>query len=340
MVYFVYSCGSNGKFQLGTGDDGDLTELKPVFESEVGIKKIVCGGNHTFILLVNGDLFASGDNAQGQCGVRDGDTIGTFTEVPKLNGAEWTNCCAGYEFSILVNALHEIYSCGFGPKGELGIGEKVTIAKELSRVSLDLRSDIKEVKSCLDHTILLTEDGSLYGWGNGRSGKLGEPKESKVWLPRRIQLGFKVVQFDVGRDFTIVSTGDNLRLLGKDKFDISGQLLSITDFKDFKTMWSSVHLVNAENNIVSIGNNSHGQLLSNPKVQFDQFEMGSEHGIILQHGQVVTWGWGEHGNCGINKTDSVTFDYLNVLYKIDPSTEEPVLIKGGCATTWLVTRRV
>lgn len=331
MVYRVFSCGSNGKYQLGTGSDEDLEQLQFVFETVVPVRRIACGGNHTLLLLQNGELYAAGDNSEGQCGIGDAVSVPNFTRV---NERLWKDCSAGYEYSVLVSPDDEIYTVGFGPKGELGIGEKITRSITLTRVAFQPNSPIVEVRSCLDHNIVRLDNGQLYGWGNGRSSKIGEPAESKVWIPRLISLDYDVCSVDLGRDFTVVSDGTRLNILGKDKYGIVDQINVEADY--FKTMWSSLHIVNKQGQITSMGNNSHGQMIPQSQIGFRMFDVGSEHGIIVQGNKVICWGWGEHGNCGTKKDGSVTFDYFNELK--DFAEDLVVMIKGGCATTWVVTQ--
>lgn len=339
-MFYVYSCGSNGRFQLGDGSDEDLNQLKRVFESTVRPVKVVCGGNHTLILLENGDLYAAGDDTFGQCGI-DPETIGNneqrvkaFSRVPRVDNSPWLDCSAGYEYSIFVNGNQQLFSVGFGLKGELGLGEKVGRSTKLTKIDTNFESNIVEVKSCLDHTVILLENHEVYGWGNGRSGKLGEPAQAKIWKPRLIETG-SITHIEVGRDFTALGdTEGKIEILGKDKFNIASKLPQ--SWKLFKAMWSSLHLIDESNHIISAGNDSHGQLIPVEDVKFSHFDVGSEHGIITDGQKVKSWGWGEHGNCGINKIDSVTFNYINDLHQF-PDTERIIAIKGGCATTWVVT---
>lgn len=344
-MFCVYSCGSNGRFQLGDGSDEDSNRLKKVFESNIRPTKVVCGGNHTFILLENGDLLAAGDDTFGQCGI-DPSSISTeekritkFTEVPKVNAVPWIGVSAGFEYSIFVNEKQELFSAGFGLKGELGLGNGNSKSLRLSKIEADFKSDVLEIKSCLDHTVVLLKSLQTYGWGSGRSGKLGQPADSKIWSPRPLESPYAATtHLEVGRDFTVLGDSEgNLCILGKDKFNISSQ--SPHRWMSFNAMWSSLHFVDELGQIISIENDSHGQLIPEKHANYSLFEVGSEHGIVADGQTIKSWGWGEHGNCGINKIDSVTFNYLNELHEF-PKTEGIIMIKGGCATTWVVTERL
>jgi protein ATS1 len=320
----VYCCGSNGKYQLGTGSDEDLDELECVFTSEVLISKISSGGNHTLMILSNGDLYATGDNSQGQCGLED-DIIQNFTIVPQIKGSPWVDCSCGYEFSIMVNAQGQMFASGFGPKGELGLGEGVSRAR-MSVVPFK-GLNLQEIKSCVDHTVIRSND-MLYGWGNGRNGKLGG-NENKVWIPTPIT---EAQNFALARDFTVIDH-NGLDIVGKDKFDIA--IVLPREYGSFRTMWSSFHYQDPYGKIRSLGNNSHGQMIPVHKGNPRLWTVGSEHGIVVYDDTVQCWGWGEHGNCGAMREGSVTFDYMNALKAF--TGETIVKVHGGCATTWVVT---
>lgn len=288
----VWCCGSNGKFQLGLGHDRDLNELVPVLEGQVD--KITGGGNHT-LMLMNGDIYAAGDNSSGQCAL-DSPSLETFTLIPRIDGLPWIDCSCGYEFSVFVNG-QGVYTSGIGPRGELGVMQKK--GKMLFMGSFHPQS----VKSCVDHSVM-SIGGALYGWGNGRYGKLGGDTP-KVWGPVCIGKGNN---YSLGKDFTVVDG----KIMGKDYG------IKLPDgYEELQAMWTSVHCKTSEG-IVSQGNNSHGQIASLPSPRL--WSVGSEHGIAVYGNTVKCWGWGEHGNV------------------VEHEFEDAVVaVYGGCATTWVVT---
>lgn len=361
--YKVLACGSNGNYQLGISNDDDQDILQTViFCHEDGSKtdyinskpvKISSGGNHTFILLSTGELFSAGDNTYGQC-AHSINTKSTHTcEFTNVSGNNrWTNISCGWEFSVLMNDLEEIYVCGIGLKGQLGLGTSNS-RSELVKIPFKFPSKIADLKSSIDHTIIRLISGELYGWGNCRKGQLGDQEpvyvnnkskaRSIIWEPEPLLFGETDLQaYDLGRDCTIILNKDHqISTYGKgaESYDCCETVI------DLKSMWSSYHyLVQDEShslNVKSRGNNSHGQLFPNTPVDIDKYEIGSEHGLILtKQNTVYAWGWGEHGNCGthtasINKNnleENVTFSYLNRLYD---GNGRVVLLGAGCATSWL-----
>lgn len=341
MTYKVLACGSNGKYQLGTGDDEDYDTLQPIIlPAEAGlspIAKFAFGGNHTFILLQDGQLFASGSNEFGQCGFTDTKSVPRFRQV----AGRWKNVSAGWEFSHLYSQDNILYACGHGPKGELGLGPNVTKTGKLQEVKgLSRNTNVVDVRLSINHVITKLADGSLYGWGVARKDQLGQfegviNKRGQIkplallWEPTR--LGFTCEKLHLGRERTLL-VGDTLQVIGKDPLQVN-----LTPVKA-GAMWSSIHYSHMSKGklvISSEGNNSHGQLFQYETGEtIVDFEVGSEHGIVLtETGSVYAWGWGEHGNCGVQKDESVTFDYLNKVYD---GGERVIGMACGLATTWLV----
>lgn len=364
LRYKVLCCGSNGNYQLGLLDDEDhdtFRNSKFKIEDDSCLsdtvsskpKKIVCGGNHSFILLEDNTLFACGENKYGQCGgIESVSHLKHFHRIP----GNWIDVAASWEHSTLVNANNELFSCGLGLKGELGLGSSITRTDQLVKINFKFPSPVKKVKSSLNHCIVMLENGDLYGWGNCRKGQLGIINELKpngkpksvIWSPEKLQFKitkYPILDFDVGRDLTFILDSSNaISIFGKINETLT---LEIPIFQ-IKSMWSSIHYASCNNKgtlmLNSYGNNSHGQCFpTTSALNFfvKDYEIGSEHGLLLTNtNQVYAWGWGEHGNCGIHTKavsskidDQVTFDYLNLVYSEE---KEVVLLGGGCATSWFV----
>ncbi|OBA21986.1 RCC1/BLIP-II protein [Metschnikowia bicuspidata var. bicuspidata NRRL YB-4993] len=378
MSFHILACGSNGLYQLGLGNDKDHDSLQHVPGLEqmghVQPRLMAFGGNHTFVLYPEGQLFAAGSNEFGQCGVNSPLVLKVFTRVP----GQWKRVAAGWEFSVLWSHDNQLYSCGSGPKGELGLGEGCVLARSLQKVPLPENSKVHDFKCSIGHTVVELKDGSYVGWGAARKGQLGpqppvvaasgksKPRPA-VWLPEHLQLEHSD-SFCMGRDRTI-TVGPGIKVHGAEAQEIGVQTHTV------KAMWSSLHYLEdgrgAENrdvgsesggvrkqdsgrdgdtgllegnsgipgvSIRSVGNDLHGQCFRyEAPCPIVAFEVGSEHGLVLlSDNSVHAWGWGEHGNCGAMKDDDVVFNYLNQIYD---GKDQVVMMAGGLATTWLVVRR-
>lgn len=364
--------GSNGSGQLGVGHHEDIgapEECQFMAANDHGandsndsvwlpgetIRDIAAGGNHTLVLTSAGRVFAAGDNGQGRCGFGGGgksnECSSRFRAIPGVGGDDEsglgraTHVAATWEASFFVIDSQKVYGCGAGAKGELGLGDGVT-ASLAPTLILDMetmcgdRSKIAKLAASMGHVVLMTDSGSLFGWGACRKGQLGDALKNKrtTWVPQPIDLQDPVFSVVVGRDFTYILDGQGKgRLLGDDKYSRDLGALSVDHGDLIFAGWSHIFSWNC-NKLAGAGRNNRGQLpppqLTSPKL----FAAGSEHLIAVTHdGQVVAWGWGEHGNCGrpVDDRGNVA-GRLNEIPLGLKSTDSVSLVAAGCATSFVV----
>ncbi|ODV83606.1 hypothetical protein CANARDRAFT_29835 [[Candida] arabinofermentans NRRL YB-2248] len=371
-MYSVLGCGSNGNYQLGISNNIDQYNLKPsIFNIDgelttslsIKPKIISCGGNHTIILLESGELYMSGGNDKHQLS-NDDDDMQHYDIFTKMNSDfKFKNVVTGWEFSILQTQTNELYSCGFGPNGELGQGKDTNQCNDLRKIEFQFDDDegeeeIQNMYSSIHNTIIQLKNGELYGFGNNKKGQLvnltnHDPSLKILYEPTKLSINFecdKIIDFTLCRDFIIykVEVGGLIKFVfkGKDNFQIQENLKKLEVIENqgkLYSMWSSVHLHSTSNEIKSIGNNSHGQLIPNhTNLKISAVSIGSEHGLIkVDNGKVLAWGWGEHGNCGELKNNSVTFKEFNTIYNNNNDNNIEIIdIIAGVATSWVIIKKM
>lgn len=345
----LYAFGSNGAGQLGIGgkDDAD-TPRKCLFDdlgntNEPPIR-IVAGGNHTLVLFKSGSLYSVGSNRDGRAG--HATTQEWIETIQMINfGTSSTGiklCSATWEGSVIVTEADEVYTCGVGHKGELGIRNAVLSQPQKLPNFPPSGTNIVDVASCVSHTVVVLSTGDVYGWGNGRKGQLGEPAQI-VWEPRKIEnLSFKVVRAACGKEFTYL-VGDPQQgyheILGPDKWNIrSNAPVKNLDWQDVGASWGSIFVLKRSGQIESWGRNDHGQLAPRDSPEINGIAVGSEHILALTPlGQVLSWGWGEHGNCGpnIDQMGDVKDRWNEISLNLPDRDAKPLMIAAGCATSFI-----
>nr|POF03871.1 rcc1 repeat-containing protein c10f6.04 [Quercus suber] len=350
----LYACGSNGRGQLGCGHTNDVSSLSCVqVHRKSSVAQIAAGGNHTLVLFSDGEVYSCGDDGAEQAVVREMWDIpphrlrranipprvehGTCINVAQV-AATWSASIYLYDDGMLI-------SVGEGTSGELGLGEKVTKVSQPMIIPTFLPQNVKfvQIASSMAHTVAVTSDGQVWGWGRGRKGQLGEPAQD-VWQPRKIEgISSRVVKAVCGKDFTCLigsrSTGE-VAVLGPNRGDRFGVKTCAPDFvpdwKDIVASWGSVYILTYHGDVVAWGRNDHGQLPSTGLPPIESLDAGSEHCLALtKTGVVLVWGWGEHGNCG-GLTDN-DGDVKARYNRLDVKTEA-IAVFAGCATSFVVTK--
>jgi protein ATS1 len=344
----LYALGSNGAGQLGIGHVEDValpspTLFAPGITEPSGVPlQVAAGGNHTVIRYSSGQIYIAGASQEHMI---KGDKLEGKAFAPLHFGDTTTRgklCSATWQASIVVTTKDVIYTFGSGTRGELGREEDDGRALDMSW--LPEGTTIEHIASGLQHTVVVLSNGDVYGWGYGRKGQLGEPP-GIIPNPRKIEgLDFAVVRAACGREFTyLVGSSDEGRhvILGSDKWGLkSNAPANIHGWKDIGASWGSIYVLDLSGHITSWGRNDHGQLVPNGLPYVEDIAVGSEHVLALtKHAKVLTWGWGEHGNCGpVMDADG---DVKHGWSEIDSGTrtvsETIVGIGAGCATSWLWT---
>ncbi|MCJ1351975.1 MAG: hypothetical protein MMC33_001959 [Icmadophila ericetorum] len=353
----IYSLGSNGSGQLGIGnsEDASIPTRCKVAHNRNDIcgwpVKVRAGGNHTLILLSTGQIYFCGTHEQHQ---NKAEALPFDPSNVVLNLVQFGNgshlfklCSTTWSASIVVTMDDRVFTWGLGNKGELGQGEAAFRAVNPSQLLnftdvLLGGNTIADIASGVHHSVVVLSDGTVYGWGNGRKGQLGEPS-GIIWEPRVINgLKFKASRAVCGHEFTFI-LGDpeegRYAMLGTDKWNVKSDAPGgFPGWRDLGASWGSIFVLNHQNEIISWGRNDHGQLAPAQLPPIEQMAIGSEHGLVLtEDSRVLAWGWGEHGNCGspTNKQGDVNPRW-NEIWRSELGEHDSAMgIGAGCATSWI-----
>ncbi|KAH3763996.1 RCC1 domain [Pelomyxa schiedti] len=215
----LLACGSNDHFQLGTGSI-ELTVVPTFIEVNTTnmhrdevvnpvIHTISAGGQHSAALM-GGQLFCWGTNTKGQCGVG---TFSPHVEVPTATVLPGSRVCVsvncGLEHTAALTMKGEVFTWGSEEYSQGGHGPLSMIdvqAQHLATLTSATPSSNsigshtpRQVKEALFkqtvvslacgayHTVALTEQGSVYTWGLGDKGQLGNNSTSSCSSPYHVR---------------------------------------------------------------------------------------------------------------------------------------------------------
>lgn len=360
-AFRVLALGSNGAGQLGIGHFDDTSIPQPCLIPEldrrthnggrkVSFMKMVAGGNHTLLLTSLGEVFAAGAVEDGRCGpLIEGGNDGRFHQIDlaslcgENDSFRITDVAATWEASFYVLNHKQVFACGNGGRGELGIGLDRQRSTTFSLV-LDLKNEksgeIVEIAGSMNHAVVLTSSGEVYGWGSCRKGQLGEKmKDQKVcWEPQQIELPFKPKRLLVGRDLTcfVDDMGTHL-VIGDGKYLQTLHFDHHAPLEFISSGWSNIYILD-KGHVDGFGRNDRGQLPSKETPPVRLLATGSEHCIAsTADDRVIAWGWGEHGNCGTPVDDRKSVaDRWNVIPVNLTEHENVINLAAGCATSFVI----
>ncbi|OIP63676.1 MAG: hypothetical protein AUK34_01090 [Ignavibacteria bacterium CG2_30_36_16] len=178
----VYTWGYNLDGQLGNGNYTDSNVPVAVITSGVlngkTITQVAAVGNHSIALASDGTVYTWGYNLYGQLGngnnTNSNEPVAVVTSGV-LSGKTITQVAGGEYHSIALASDGTVYTWGNNLDGQLGNGNNtdsnVPVAVNTSGV-LNGKT-ITQVAAGNIHSIALASDGTVYTWGDGSNGRLG-----------------------------------------------------------------------------------------------------------------------------------------------------------------------
>ncbi|KAI9505153.1 regulator of chromosome condensation 1/beta-lactamase-inhibitor protein II [Coemansia spiralis] len=356
----ILALGSNSSGQLATGDMEDLHHLTICkFSDEAAVLckynnwwKVHGGGNHAFAWSADSNsLLGCGSNREGELALNSeiDNTLQLFcwTPIALPDNQHIKQIACGWNHTLLLTRSGQIYSCGSGAFGQLGTGihtdNKQTGSRSWVRpvvLNAELNSELvfKAVACGLRHSLALTSDGQVYGWGANRKGQLGiapSKQSPNVCSMTCVSQGLLPVAFVAcGRAHSILVAcdGRTVYVAGEDKHaqcgPSSSQVVAGT-WRSFQLPRRALKLCSGwefgavllepsssepgGNSIAMWGRADHGQLSDGvmpkqtctkdlvhvPVSDVVDFVCGSNHTVaVTSDGVVYMWGWNEHGNAG------------------------------------------
>jgi alpha-tubulin suppressor-like RCC1 family protein len=199
----TFGCGREGRLGQGDWDDRFEPEKVSGFDGQA-VVSISAGYAHSLAVTSDGRLWSFGEGEGGKLGHGKRHTVGANdsvdtkwghgscapTESAKLSvvqpmpvqflarqGIKVVSCAAGGYHSLAVCSEGRLYSWGVGEDGQLGHGlaappfnlDTPKLVKRLEQLGLRVGS----VGAGWAHTVVMTENGQLFTFGEGEEGQLG-----------------------------------------------------------------------------------------------------------------------------------------------------------------------
>jgi alpha-tubulin suppressor-like RCC1 family protein len=185
----LYAFGSNFYGQLGisTNSGSGTANPTPTLVSLPGatgpVTQVAAGSEHSLAVTSTGQLYAFGENEQGQLGsatnnnTHDANPTPTLITLPGASGAV-VQVAAGGAHSLALTSAGQLYAFGENRGGQLGVtthsgtGEPTPIPTLVTLPGAT--GPITEIAAGKVHTLVATATGQLYAFGENHFGQLGD----------------------------------------------------------------------------------------------------------------------------------------------------------------------
>jgi hypothetical protein len=152
--------------------------------NELEIKIIKCGANHTLVLTSSGEVYAWGKNSDGEIGNGCYKDQLTPIKLNDFNDEKVVMISCGGWHSMALTESGRVFSWGYNSIGQLGQGN--TINSNIPEL-IEMK-EIKIIKiSCgLRHSLLLSNNGDIYTFGDNDRGQLGNGNRESQSTPFKL----------------------------------------------------------------------------------------------------------------------------------------------------------
>ncbi|PRP85799.1 putative E3 ubiquitin-protein ligase HERC2-like [Planoprotostelium fungivorum] len=331
LRYDWYCWGANSHGQLGLGDDQD--RIKPTLMYRGSISDRMMGGGGHSVLVTEEKTYSWGWNNEGQLGAG---SIHDNANIEHSITSSMMDVSCGWAHTAMCDSNGSLFTCGDDSFGQSGTHQGEVPPKKRTfkrKTDVPFRSTvlclvpmdkkIKRVACGLRHTLVITEEGRVFGTGDNKCGQLGLSNIDRVHSMMEIPdlSRHTITHVDCGyRHSAFIDHSSTVHLVGDNRYGQRGgddTMVSLhLSIAKVSCAWNSTLLLSADGGVYSVGRNHLGQLglgddsdrstitrVSQLNERVKDIAAGSEHVLCLtEDGRVVVWGWGEHGQLGLGDT--------------------------------------
>eukprot|EP01138_Halocafeteria_seosinensis_P005914 gb/GECG01006046.1/.p1 GENE.gb/GECG01006046.1/~~gb/GECG01006046.1/.p1 ORF type:complete len:452 (+),score=62.91 gb/GECG01006046.1/:1-1356(+) len=197
--------GAVGRKDAEPGVPGVVEELK-----DKRIVAVSCGRAHTVALTSEGEVYAFGQQYEGQCGQGTTSNVKSPTKID-FGGKKAREISAGGEHTLVLLEDGKVYVFGDDDDGQCGQGfrrryERSPVeVKNLGSVKID------KIRAGGNTSVAISADGAVYTWGYGFDAQLGHGDRNNVGLPKLVHnlRSERIVDCAVGGGHILYITEEN-----------------------------------------------------------------------------------------------------------------------------------
>jgi alpha-tubulin suppressor-like RCC1 family protein len=294
------------------GNNATTDRSSPVQTVSTGTnwKQVSLGVAHSAAIKTDGTLWLWGCNSAGQLGINS--TTSRSSPVQTISqGNNWKQVSLGVAHSAAIKTDGTLWLWGYGGSGRLGNISTTTHSSPVQTVSTG--TDWKQVSLGVAHSAAIKTDGTLWLWGDGVSGILGNNATT-----------------DRSSPVQTVSTGNNWK-------QVSLGRIHSAAVKTDGTLW-----IWGENDNGRLGENDGGNNINKSSPiqtvstgnNWKQVSLGGMHSAAVKtDGTLWLWGDGSLGRLGNN----ATIDRSSPVQTVSTGTNWKQVSLGDCHSSAIKT---
>ena len=224
-------------------------------------------GKNCIYVTKDNEVYAFGANYSGTLGIGNIGAVEVPVLIKKLSHKKINQFYCGNGFMFAKSKDNKVYCWGKNNLAQLGRGFESKYSKPVRNDFLS-SFDIMDITCGRNHSLALTSNGDVYGWGDNECGQVGCGSGARIiTLPTRIEIFLKIKSISCGDYHSLALTqGRSVFSWGKNDYGQLGEF-----WVDKKNAPSNI----IDNNIISIASNHNNSYLL------------SKDGILIVHGQIV-----------------------------------------------------
>jgi alpha-tubulin suppressor-like RCC1 family protein len=194
----LWTWGNASFGQLGNANLTERSTPVTTFAGGNNWKQVVAGNAYTAAVKTDGTLWAWGLNTSGQLG--NATILSRSTPVTTFaGGTDWKLLNAGDRHTAAIKTDGTLWTWGYGGNGRLG-NTIITGNRSTPVTTFSGGTNWKQVSAGTTHTAAIKTDGTLWNWGLGNNGQLGNANLTNRSTP--------VTTFAGGTNWKQVSSGN------------------------------------------------------------------------------------------------------------------------------------
>jgi alpha-tubulin suppressor-like RCC1 family protein len=316
------------------GDNTAVSKSSPVQEITSSTNWCLLGAGyfHTTAIKTDGSLWSWGFGACGRLG--DNTTVNKSSPVREITSStDWRQVSGGGKHTNAIKTDGSLWVWGNNNFGQLG--DNTIVIKSSPVQEITSSTNWCQVSAGVDHSGAIKTDGSLWSWGNGVSGRIGDNTTVNKSSPvREITSSTNWCQMDNGNNHSnAVKTDGSLWAWGRNNYGQLGdntttdrsspvqEITSSTNWCQVSTGFRHTTAIKTDGSLWSWGYNRYGRLGDNTTVTKSSpvreitsstnwcqvsARAYAHTSAIKTDGSLWSWGYNYSGELGNNSTTNTS----------------------------------